>query len=384
MAPDELYTLMCSDEGLALKFDLEDVGVDKMMLKVSGKTGFPYKDVVLQWSLRKKAQKKFSKLLEQHPHWLFSDATIIEQATPELIANERFIQHNFTNAADLTAGLGIDFYGMLLRSKRARYVDSDERRAQFAQWNFQNINHAEITLGSAEDAWQGERFDMVFIDPDRRSSGKRTFLPEDSSPNLNKLLPNLSPFANQIWIKLSPMVDITELRRHYPDAHIRVWSLADEVKEITLCIGENDSDYSASILSNSGKRQDWYPSDNGQIVTASQVGGYIYYPDAAIRKLQFWGELCAEYNLQMLDVNTHVFTSNILVEGFPGRVWKTTNVSKPGDMSLINKDGMHVLRKNYPQTVAQLRKRYRINEGNTLLLACKVAGKNRWITADRI
>ncbi len=384
MAPDDLYSFMCSDEGQNLRRQTELSGVDKMMLKYSGKSSFPFKEVIQQWHLRKKASKKFPHLLKNNPHWLFPDAVIIEQATAELIANERFKECKFNNSADLTAGLGIDFYSMLNQSEQSLYVDANETRVQYAKWNFKEKKNVNVVYGKAEVAWRGQSFDLVFLDPDRRSNGKRTFLPDDSTPNLNQLLPEISPFAGEVWVKLSPMVDVVGLRRLYPNAHIRVWSLADEVKEITLHIGNNQSGYAASILSNTGKRFDWFPKDNGSRLLATEVEDFIYYPDAAIRKLQMWDAMCGEYGVKMLDVNTNVFTSNVFLGDFPGKVWKTIHVSKPGDRNLIDVEGMHVLRKNYPQTVAQLRKRYRIREGSTLLLACKVAGKNQWITGESV
>lgn len=384
MAPNELYTYMCSSTGQTLRLEVDEHGLDKLLLKYAKIKGFPYSDVLVQWQLQNKAFAKFPELIRSNPHWLFSDAQIIEQATAEMISNQRLVDTSFSNIADLTGGLGIDLYAMLPHSKEALYVDVNDKRVQYAQWNFKNFDHISFVHGRAEEAWKGQTFDLVFIDPDRRANGKRTFKPEDSSPNLTLLLPDLVGYARNIWIKLSPMVDIMAIQQTYPYAHVEVWSMADEVKEVTVCIGDAAAGCSAVMLSKDGARRDWAFTQSGDAALANNVEEYIYYPDAAIRKMQAWGALTHQYGLKMLDSNTHVFTHDKVVVAFPGKIWRVKNVSKPGDKSLIKPEGMHVMRKNYPQSVAELRKRYKIKEGRDLLLACKVLGKNTWITAEQL
>ena len=53
-----------------------------------------------------------------------------------------------------------------------------------------------------------QRFDLIYIDPDRRPENKRVMGFEDSRPNILTLLQELHKITDNILIKASPMMDI--------------------------------------------------------------------------------------------------------------------------------------------------------------------------------
>ena len=86
--------------------------------------------------------------------------------------------------------------------------------------------------------------------------------------------------------------------------------------------------------------------------------------------------------MQKLDVNTHLYCSETLVSGFPGRVWKITQRLN----AQMAKDQMaNVLCRNYPLTPEQLKKKLRLRDGGTaFVIGCRVAGKPTVFLAERV
>jgi hypothetical protein len=81
--------------------------------------------------------------------------------------------------------------------------------------------------------------------------------------------------------------------------------------------------------------------------------------------------------LTKLDVNTHLYGSEELVENFPGRTWK---VVEKKDLKQAN-----VLCRNYPLTPEQLKKKLRIKDGGTdFVIGCRINGKPTLFFAERI
>ncbi len=379
MVPSELYEAMHSALGLSLKKDVIENGLDAVLLRHANKDEFPFKDVAVQWMLRHKAALKCGQILDEQPHWLFPDAQILEQSTDDRLAFERFKNVTVASVIDLTAGLGVDAYALSKRCQSLILVEKDPRRAEYLRWNFKRVKHATVVCDAAENIDGLDAFDLVFIDPDRRDKGRRTFLLEDATPDLTEILPKINEERAEVWLKLSPMLDIQSLQSIFPQATVSVWSIRDDVKEIALRINQHKRPVVANNLDANHVWQTWTSTEQGTEVMADKVGIYLYYPMASVRKLQPWGILCMQYGLSMLDKHTHVFTSDQYIADFPGKIWKTLEVVKPGTKDVILPEGMHVMRKNYPQTVAEIRKRYKIKEGQRLLLACKVAGKKCWI-----
>ena len=100
---------------------------------------------------------------------------------------------------------------------------------------------------------------------------------------------------------------------------------------------------------------------------ADRIGEYLYEPHAALMKAGGFKLLAQAYEVCQLDVNTHLYTSERLVEHFPGRTFKvvgTTTFSKKALKSfLANMSQCNLSVRNFPQTVAALCKRLNIKDG---------------------
>ena len=106
-------------------------------------------------------------------------------------------------------------------------------------------------------------------------------------------------------------------------------------------------------------------------------GKWLYEPNAAILKAGAYKLVAQRFGLHKLDVNTHLYSSDSLVENFPGRVWK---VVEKQDLKQAN-----VLCRNYPLTPEQLKKKLHLKDGGTAyVIGCRVAGKPTLFFAERI
>lgn len=160
-----------------------------------------------------------------------------EQASSEACAAHKRIDGD--TALDLTCGLGVD---ALFLSRRFRHVVTLERSetlARIAAENFRRLGAANIKVvhTSAEEYLQRSclRFDWIFADPDRRSAdGRKQVRLEACSPDITALMPLIARASGRLCIKNSPLFDVDEALRLFPDSRVEVVSLGDECKEVLV------------------------------------------------------------------------------------------------------------------------------------------------------
>ena len=117
---------------------------------------------------------------------------------------------------------------------------------------------------------------------------------------------------------------------------------------------------------------------------ANTIDKYIYEPNASIIKAGAYRLVGKRHDLNKLDTNTHLYTSNNLLPDFPGRVWKVidTHITKPS--ALNPKYKYSILSRNYPLSPEQIRKKYKLQDGNDFyLIGTRHAGKPTLILASR-
>ena len=294
---------------------------------------------------------------------------------------------------DLTGGYGVDTYFLSEHFDHTDYVEQNAELCRIATHNFAakpiTIHHS-----TAEDflASVGQ-YDLIFLDPARRDShGGKVFRLEDCTPNVVELLPALLTHGKRIMIKLSPMLDITQAVTTLSQVtwDIYVVAIKNEVKEVLLLSGGSGRitaiDLSKKEQAFTFTREEEINSEaiNVRSTINSEAINYLYEPNAAILKAGAYKLVAQRFGLQKLDVNTHLYTSETLVENFPGRVWKvkepTPTLPKGKEMKQAN-----VLVRNYPLTAEQLKKKLHLRDGGTaFVIGCRVAGKPTVFLADRL
>ena len=303
---------------------------------------------------------------------------------------------------DLTGGYGVDTYFLSEQTTQAHYVERNEELCRIAQHNFQIANkpiHVHNT--SAEDflaqypmagsvSSDVKKEVVVYLDPARRDAhGGKVFRIEDCEPNIIKILPSLRAISNTILIKFSPMLDITSaLQSLGNEWDVHVVALHNEVKEIIFVTGNNRI-HAVNILHEGNDQFSFTRSEEKSALCAMAncICEYIYEPNAAIIKAGAFRLVSERYQLHKLDHNTHLYTADLLIEDFPGRVWKVIAqpIKNQRDIAALGIQRAAILTRNYPLTPEELRKKFKLQESDShFLIGARLATKPTLILAERI
>ena len=160
-----------------------------------------------------------------------------EQASSEACAAHKRIDGD--TALDLTCGLGVDALFLSRRFRRVVTLERNDMLARVASENFSRLGatNIEVVNTSAEEYLRREdlRFDWIYADPDRRSAeGRKLVRLEDCSPDIIALKPHLDRISGRLCVKNSPLFDVDEALRLFPDSRVEVVSLGDECKEVLV------------------------------------------------------------------------------------------------------------------------------------------------------
>lgn len=339
------------------------------------------------WCLRQIAGRQTAR--RKLPRWAAVDGLwyparlSLEQCSSEPTAEyKRSLVERLLPAAerdamvDLTGGLGVDFSFLAPLFRRAVYVEQQEELCRLARHNLplQGLTEAEVRCGSGCEG----TFSLVFIDPARRdTAGRKTVAIADCSPDVAALLPELFERAPWVMVKLSPMLDIpAALAALRGVREVHVVGVGGECRELLLvmrrgyegrptyhCVNLLTPDPPLSVSSDT-------PAAAPPLAAAPLA--YLYEPSAPILKAGLQDVLAARYAVSKLAPRSHLFTSTERVEGFPGR---TFAVEDWGDFSRASLSRLlaglrqaNLTVRNFPATVAELRRRLRLREGGDAYL----------------
>ena len=197
-------------------------------------------------------------------------------------------------------------------------------------------------------------------------------------------------------LKLSPMLDITQALKTLAVSHsplafdVHVVAIKNEVKEVLLLSGgkgvitaidlsEPEKAFSFTRDEESLSTLNFQTSLNFQLSTFN----YLYEPSASILKAGAYKLVAQRFGLHKLDVNTHLYASDTLIENFPGRIWKCLN--EPINAKMVHGQMVNVLVRNYPLTAEQLKKKLQLKDGGDLyIIGCRINGKPTVLMAERI
>lgn len=323
----------------------------------------------------------------QNPDWWYPVRLSCEQCSSEATSRYKaeiikpFLGQTDTTLIDLTAGYGVDTFFMSEHTQRAHYVERNAELCAIAQHNFAlSRPHIQVHNTTAEEFLSSLPISnspyplsntLIYLDPARRSqSGGKVFRIEDCEPNVIEILPILRKCASTILIKFSPMLDISAAMQSLgSEWDIHVVALHNEVKEVLFITG-NSTIHAVNISHNQTTRFTLTQAEEKatQNHIANTIGKYLYEPNAAIIKAGAFRLVGERYGIAKLDTNTHLYTSDTLLPDFQGRVWKVidTHLAKPS--TLDPKLKYSIISRNYPLSPEQMRKKYKLQDGNDYYL----------------
>ena len=338
-------------------------------------------------------------LRKKVPSWseneelLFPAHLSIEQCSSEASAQYKAGLLQGHSIADLTGGLGIDTYFIAQQFQQADYVEQQAELCELARHNFDVLN-ADIKVWNetAEDYLkQCEPKDCIFLDPARRDAyGRKTISISDCTPDVTVLQEQLLQKADRVMVKLSPMLDISkalEDLHHVKEVH--VVAVANECKELDVILKRDFTGEPQFVCVNllttqpelrfTQKEEHDCP---GRL--AEGVLNYLYEPNPAVMKAGCFKLLTERFGVFKLHKNSNLYTSEQLVSSFPGRVfevesWATYN-KKVKQTLLHDVDKASIAVRNFPLSVAELRKSLKIGDGDeTYLFATTIKGEEKVI-----
>lgn len=285
--------------------------------------------------------------------------------------------------ADLTGGFGVDFAHLAPLFDRAFYVERSAELCDTVRHNLPllGVKNAEVIAGDAADILPTlPALDLIFVDPARRdSAGRKTVALADCTPDIGHLAPALLSKAPAVMVKLSPMIDLHEAAAGLPGvAEIHVVADRGECKEVLILLRQNAGGEPRIICADGNFA--FTASEEAAAATsyATAVGRYLYEPDASVLKAGAFRLTAQRYGVQKLHPNSHLYTAAHLVPDFPGRSFAVTASGGTGRRDLrVLLSGLtkaNITVRNFPATVAELRKRWKLRDGgDTYLFATTLA-----------
>ena len=115
------------------------------------------------------------------------------------------------------------------------------------------------------------------------------------------------------------------------------------------------------------------------LLTPDHTPSYLYEPNASVMKAGCFRELELTFGARQISDNSHLFTSEQLIQGFPGRRFAVDTVTSFNKRqlkeALRNVTNANITVRNFPMTVAVLRKKLKLKDGgNTYIFATTTDG----------
>ena len=310
MEQSELRELL-TPEGLRLLDSLprwdsaSDVVRSVSELRKAGHSPVLVAAVLHQSRLRAKAEAKFGPFAER---MLFTTAGL-EQATRLSVAAlhaGRFRDAGLTRIADLGSGIGADALALASLDLEVTAVELDEVTAALAAYNLAPWTNASVVNEDAT-AFDLDGFDGVWLDPARRSNGRRLNDPADWTPSLDFAfgLGDRLP----VGVKLGPGID----RDLIPDGCEAQWVSVDhEVVELGVWFGPlaRPGVARAALVVVNGRSAELTAAGDSDDVEAGPLGEFVYEPDGAVIRARLIGDLGRQIQGRMLDPQIAYLTAD--------------------------------------------------------------------------
>ena len=372
-------------------------------------------EVDLQTALQQIAGRQTAR--KKLPSWTEVEGVVypphlnMEQCSSEQTARYKSqIAGKGESMVDLTGGFGVDFYWMSQGFSQRTYVEQNELLCAIAQENFRRLGRSccVCCCDTATYLTEMPHVSLAFLDPARRNEhGGRTYSIEDCTPNILELLPLLVQKADRILFKLSPMLDwrkaVSDLEKASPNgafkvAEVHIVSVDNECKELLLLLDKEQTDGLRVVCVNGASSFTFLPSVG---MFSSQAGNNLfpvweyltdsdladsplnlYEPNASIMKAGCFAELEAQFPVQQISVNSHLFLSSDEINDFPGRKFKILSISsmnkqeikKKFSESLVSMESANIAVRNFPMSAEQLRKKLKLKDGgDTYIFATTLA-----------
>lgn len=306
--------------------------------------------------------------------------------------------------ADLTGGFGIDCSFLSACFREAIYIERQEALCDIARHNFPllGLSHIRVVHGDGTGLLHGlEPVDWLFLDPARRDGhGGKVVAIADCEPDVCALETELLAKAAHVMVKLSPMLDVSLALRDLKHVHaVHVVSVDNECKELLLILNREvelpEDEVPMTCVNLPGSPQGLGGHTSFVFTRVEEqaascpytgvLGRFLYEPNASLLKAGAFRTIAARYGLRKLHRSSHLYTSNELLPDFPGRSFEVEGSCGFGKKDLKqlksylgDKMKANLTIRNFPASVAELRKKLKLSEGgDRYLFATTLTDENR-------
>lgn len=376
--------------------DNERADIRSLALKKPPIPDWPMALILDQIKSRQKAATKIPQWLE-YDNIIFPPSSIVEQASSSATAFYKASLINGESFADLTGGAGIDSWAIAQNFKAGVCVDHNEQAAELLTHNLQVLCGDKIKamhVNAEKFVSEMPSTDLVYIDPQRRDHNRKgLFRLADCSPDITSLLTTLKEKANTVMIKTSPMLDIAQAIKdlqYVSTVHILEWH--GDCKEVIYILNfskatpTNEISRICSTLNDDGtadRKFEFTTSEETTEAPLSMPQKYLYEPGPAFQKAGAFNAIAHHYGVSKLHKHTHLYTSEALIEKFPGRSFEIIE-TLPVSAKALKMRKANLTVRNFPSDVATLRKKLKIKDGGSeYLFACTLSDDSKALLHTR-
>lgn len=265
--------------------------------------------------------------------------------------------------ADLTGGMGIDSYFISRIARKHFYFERNGELCAASAYNLGQLGADNIVLQNrdvtADDCaalkeLEGEGISFLYIDPARRTeTGGKAILLQDYEPNVIELQERMFAVSRYILVKVSPMADIKLNLKYLPNTKaVYVVAVDNECKELLFLLDREHNGQEPIIScvdcnSRNGKMKSFNltikEEEESVANYSNSIGKYIYEPNKAVMKGGGYKLVSTRFNCGKLAPSTHLYTSNELINDFPGKIFSVEEVIP------FNKKTLKDVAKRYPK-----------------------------------
>lgn len=344
------------------------------------KNPFPQVD----WKLMLNQIEAKSKAKDKLPTWfskskiIFPSKVAVEQTSSEQTAHYKSNLIVGNSLIDLTGGFGVDTFYFSKRFSKVNHCERNNELSEIVKHNFSQlkVNNINCISGDSELILSdlNQKFDWIFIDPSRRNDAKgKVFILSDCEPNVPELLDFYYKFSSSILIKTAPLLDLSAgLKELKNVATIHIIALENEVKELLWEIKQNHSDFpiikTVNITKKGIEKFEFKKFTDTQKPLFSEPEKYLYEPNTAVMKSGGFDEVSSQFDIKKLHQHSHLYTSDKEIT-FCGRVFeiqKQLSYNKIEMKLFLENQKANVTVRNFPETVENIRKKWKIKDGGEL------------------
>jgi hypothetical protein len=333
----------------------------------------PFPDI--EWiSILNQIEAK-AKAKHKLPSWFITKNIIypskisIEQTSSEKTASHKASIVSGESLIDLTGGFGVDDYYFSKKIKTVAHCEIDAGLSNIVKHNLEQLGVENISCypgdSSSTLVLLNQKWDWVYVDPSRRNDAKgKVFMLKDCLPNVPGNLDYYFNNTTAILVKTAPLLDISaglsELK-HVEAIHIV--ALENEVKELLWELHLNYTGKvtvkTVNIIKEKIELFDLILDEEVKTPAYGLPLKYLYEPNNAIMK---------SGGLDKLHKHSQLYTSKKLIP-FPGRVFQIENsipYSKIEMKTFLENKKANITTRNFPDTVENIRKKWKIKEGGNV------------------